>query len=127
MSKGGAHLAWAPISGASAPPMSWLRTKFTAPPNVLVPKAGEEVTATLNLDVGDVQGVSRGRFYVNGMDLGRYWGKLGKGSSSPSQRYYPIPFDILKPGDNANWLVLLDEMGAPNLGSVGFAVSTSGM
>jgi hypothetical protein len=52
--------------------MTWLKTSFETPPGV-VPQANVEAHATLNLDV---VGLTRGRFYVNGMDLGRYWSKL---------------------------------------------------
>ena len=38
------------------------------------------------------------------------------------QRYYPIPFDILKVGA-PNMLVVLDELGATNLSATTFAVS----
>ena len=40
--------------------------EFTAPDSVLA-TSGQEIVATLNLDVS---GLSRGRFFVNGMDLG---------------------------------------------------------
>ena len=81
-------------------------------------KTGEMV-ATLNLDV---EGLSRGRFFVNGMDLGRYWSKTC--GSDLCQRYYPIPFDILKA--TGNQLVVLDELGVGDIRSVALAVSTNG-
>ena len=72
-------------------PMTWLTTEFATPAEVVTPDSNGEVSSTLNLDV---VGLSRGRFYVNGMDLGRYWSKLC-GGAYLCQRYYPIPFDIL--------------------------------
>lgn len=40
------------------------------------------------------------------------------------QRYYPIPYDILKPSPAKNTLTILDELGVSNITSVGLAVST---
>ena len=66
--------------------------------------------------------LSRGRFYINGMDLGRFWSKIC--GSDLCQRFYPIPFDILKPAPASNTLTVLDELGVTNVSSVGLAVST---
>lgn len=115
---------WTPIpSGVvSLPPLTWVRIPFTAPTRVLAPPpilGTLEVNATLNLDVS---GLSRGRFFVNGFDLGRFWTKLC-GTQFMCQRFYPIPFDLLLPGVNANTLVILDELGVSNISQVGFAVS----
>jgi hypothetical protein len=118
---GGAALPWAPLAGAATAPLTWLRTTFTAPSGVLAPEAGVEVTATLNLDVS---GLSRGRFWVNGFDLGRFWSKLC-GAEYMCQRYYPIPFDLLLAGAGANTLVVLDELGATNVSSAALAVSAN--
>ena len=43
------------------------------------------------------------------------------------QRYYPIPFDILKPAPLRNTLTVLDELGVTNISTVGLAVSTDGL
>ena len=43
------------------------------------------------------------------------------------QRYYPIPFDILKPAPMQNILTVLDELGVTNISAVGLAVSTDGL
>jgi len=119
---GGAAVPWtAAGSSLSTPPLTWLKASFTAPASVLPPPPGVEVSATLNLDV---TGLSRGRFFVNGMDLGRYWSRLC-GSSSMCQRFYSIPLDLLLPGEGANTLVLLDELGASNISAVALAVSAN--
>ncbi len=112
---------WAPAPPAAPalPPLTWLRADFTAPPRTLPPPPGQEATATLNLDV---TGLSRGRFYVNGVDLGRYWSKLC-GGTFMCQRFYSIPLDLLRPGEGANTLLLLDELGASNASAMTLAVS----
>jgi hypothetical protein len=116
---GGAGLPWVPAPTGAAPPMAWLRANFTAPPAAFA-TPGVEVNATLNLDA---TGLSRGRFFVNGFDLGRYWSKAC--GSDMCQRYYSIPFDLLLPGEGANALVLLDEMGAPNVSAISLAMSSN--
>ena len=71
---GAAKVAWAAAGEGASSPMTWLTAPFAAPAAVLAPPgAATELTATLNLDVS---GLSRGRFFVNGFDLGRYWSKL---------------------------------------------------
>lgn len=77
----------------------------------------------------DANGLSRGRGYVNGNDLGLYWTIQGvcypKSSLcqqvqvsclQPMQRYYHIPSDWLMPKNNL--LTIFDEMGATSPGSV---------
>jgi hypothetical protein len=89
---GAAKVAWVAAGGGSAAPMTWLQARFDAPAAVLKPATpATELKATLNLDA---TGLSRGRFFVNGFDLGRYWTKLC-GKTDMCQRDYPIPFDIL--------------------------------
>eukprot|EP01046_Picozoa_sp_COSAG06_P057785 COSAG06_NODE_11381_length_1519_cov_0.858451_1_plen_279_part_00 len=115
---GAVGVTWEPVGGGAARPMTWLTTTFDAPASVLAPAdSTTELKATLNLDV---TGLRRGRFFVNGMDLGRYWTKLC-GGKEMCQRYYPIPFDKLKPSGNI--LAVLDELGPTNLSSVRLAVS----
>jgi hypothetical protein len=117
----GGGAPWAPLTppAAGAPPLSWLRANFTAPPETLAPPPGVESAAVLNLDA---TGLSRGRLFVNGADLGRYWSALC-GAEFMCQRFYPIPSDLLLPGAGANLLVLLDELGPTNVGAVSLAVS----
>ena len=121
-----------PLAGGedSSPPMTWLRTTFDAPGAVRAQPAGVELASVLNLDV---VGLSRGTFWVNGQNLGRYWSKSCGAACPhppcpsgvalvPCQRYYSIPFDYLKPTGNV--LTLLDEMGATGLSKTGLAVSS---
>ncbi|KAL7693572.1 putative target SNARE coiled-coil domain, glycoside hydrolase, family 35, syntaxin [Plasmopara halstedii] len=56
----------------------------------------------------DFIGLTRGRAYINGYDLGRYW--LINDEGNFVQRYYHIPQDwLLK--DRENLLVVFDELG----------------
>ena len=57
----------------------------------------------------DAQGLSRGHFFVNGHDLGRFY-TIRQKSGAMTQRYYYIPADTLVDGPNT--LVLIDELGA---------------
>ena len=119
---GGASVSWTPLTGDTTTtlPLTWLRRNFTAPASVLATGVGIEMNATLNLDV---TGLSRGRFFINGMDLGRYWSKVC--GSNECQRFYPIPFDLLLAGANANSLVILDELGITNVSAVTLAVAAN--
>jgi hypothetical protein len=114
---------WTPLSNAptTAPPMTWLAAEFTTPAAVLVKDGAGELNATLNLDI---TGLSRGRFYINGMDLGRYWSKVNSqnGNTHMVQQFYPVPFDILKTDGTTNTLVVLDELGTTNISATTFAV-----
>lgn len=90
--------------------MTWLRTTFDAPASTRTQPAGAgtELKSVLNLDV---VGLSRGTFWVNGQNLGRYWSKSCGAACPhppcpvgaapvPCQRYYSIPFDYLKETGN---------------------------
>ena len=114
---GAATVTWS-AAGKTAAPMTWLTATFAAPAEVLAQGPATELEATLNLDV---TGLSRGRFFVNGMDLGRYWSKTCGQEEQMCQRYYPLPFDKLKASGNV--LTVLDEMGARDLAAVRLAVS----
>lgn len=122
---GGAAVSWAPLAPAPAalPPLSWLRTTFTAPAETLPPPTGVEVSATLSLDV---TGLSRGRLFVNGVDLGRYWSALcdAQARGCMCQRFYSVPGDVLRAGPGANLLVLLDELGPTNVSAVALVVAS---
>ena len=91
---GAAKAKFAPVGTPS--PMTWLRTTFDAPASVREQPAGTELKQVLNLDV---LGLSRGTFWVNGMNLGRYWSKscgaacphppcAAGAEPVPCQRYY---------------------------------------
>lgn len=116
----GIQINWTVTDGPSAPPMSWLKATFEAPAAAVDPDPNGERNATLNLDA---TGLSRGRFFVNGMDLGRYWTKSCGGNIC--QRFYPIPFDILERSPGINRLTVLDELGATNISAVQLAVSAN--
>lgn len=109
---------WQPATKTAWSPMTWLRATFTSPDSVLTPDKNGEMSSALNLDVS---GLSRGRFYINGMDLGRYWSKTC--GSDICQRYYPIPFDILNKAPAMNTLIILDELGVNNTSAVALAIS----
>jgi hypothetical protein len=128
------HAKFTPVHAAAGspavPPMTWLRTTFDAPAAVRRQPAGVELASVLNLDA---VGLSRGTFWVNGHNLGRYWSKScgaacphppcpSGAAPVPCQRYYSIPFDYLK--EEKNVLTVLDEMGATDLAKTGFAVSS---
>jgi len=115
---GGDSVTWTSLSGVTTKPMTWLTATFDTPAEVLQKDAVGEMNATLNVDV---LGLGRGRFFVNGMDLGRYWSQVC--GSNLCQRYYPIPFDILKAPPAANTITFLDELGVTNVTAAGLAVS----
>jgi len=109
-------LPWAAATGPVQGPLTWLRVNFTAPP---VQMNGSEVVSALMVDV---TGLSRGRLYVNGWSLGRYWTKLC--GSDMCQRYYFVPPDLLLPGTNANVLVVADVEGITNMTTATLVVTT---
>jgi hypothetical protein len=101
---------WAKLSTPLATktrPLTWLKASFKRVPD----KAANHGVLKL-----DALGLSRGHFYVNGHDLGRYY-TITAGqdpeSSELTQRYYYIPGDVLVPGDNT--LVIIDEVGVTAL------------
>jgi hypothetical protein len=108
-------LPWVPVTTAALGPLTWLRANFTAPP---VQMSGEEVVSALMVDV---TGLSRGRLYVNGFSLGRYWTR--QCGSAMCQRYYFVPPDVLLPGANANQLVVADVEGITNASAATLAVT----
>lgn len=86
-------------------PLTWLKASFQHSPDQA---AGHGPVLKL-----DALGLSRGHFFVNGQDLGRYYtiaaGQAGPKPSELTQRYYYIPGDVLVPGENT--LVVIDELG----------------
>ncbi len=54
----------------------------------------------------DMKGMGRGYFYLNGVNMGRYW--LNKVNSVYVQRYYYLPQSLLM--DERNLLVLFEDM-----------------
>uniref|UniRef100_K3WAE7 Beta-galactosidase n=1 Tax=Globisporangium ultimum (strain ATCC 200006 / CBS 805.95 / DAOM BR144) TaxID=431595 RepID=K3WAE7_GLOUD len=91
------------------PVMTWYKTNFLLPePDEPSPIAPVEEVSSILLDCN---GLTRGRAYVNGHDLGRYWMIRGANDQFV-QRYYHIPTEWLYM-DNAtpNLLVIFDELG----------------
>jgi hypothetical protein len=98
----------------------------------------------------DITGLGKGFAYVNGHGLGRYWNITASGSCPsctnidnscnyrgtyspnhctcdcgvPSQRYYHIPRDWLVAVGSQNNLILIEEIGAYNLGAVAIVSRT---
>jgi hypothetical protein len=105
-----AGLGWAPVAPAAATVASRALTWFKA--GFDDPRPGAPANSSLLLDI---RGLSRGHFYINGHDLGKYW-SIADNKQALVQRYYYIPADVLVTGQNA--LVLIDEDGAPSLKDV---------
>jgi hypothetical protein len=114
---GAAKVSWS-TNYQNAGPLSWYQVAFTAPATTFI-QPGVEVNASLNLNA---LGLSRGRFFVNGFDLGRYWSKLC-GSTYACQQYYSIPGDLLNEGPNANVLTILDLEGVADISLVDMQLS----
>lgn len=89
-------------------PLTWYKTFFTITNADYTHLKNKdkfgEVTSTLVLDG---KGLTRGRAYVNGYDIGRYW-MIQDVNGQYAQQYYHIPIDWLILGKNM--LVLMDEI-----------------
>ncbi|GMF33126.1 unnamed protein product [Phytophthora lilii] len=85
--------------------MSWYQTSFSYPTFEMptVPRSGESQSSILL----DCIGLTRGRAYINGHDLGRYW--LINDEGDFVQRYYYVPQDWLHKHED-NLLVVFDEL-----------------
>ncbi|KAE9345752.1 Beta-galactosidase 11 [Phytophthora fragariae] len=86
--------------------MSWYWTSFSYPTFEL-PAESDPVGKQSSILL-DCIGLTRGRAYINGHDLGRYW--LINDEGDFVQRYYHVPRDWLVK-DQANVLVVFDELG----------------
>ena len=69
----------------------------------------------------DATGMSRGHFFLNGVDLGKFWTVIDGHGAGMTQRYYQLPSSLLVPAGRENVLVMADELGvtaavAPGLG-----------
>ncbi|CAH0514779.1 unnamed protein product [Peronospora belbahrii] len=81
--------------------MSWYWTSFRYPAQQSTSKQQPSILL-------DLFGLTRGRAFINGHDLGRYW--LINEEGDFVQRYYHVPQDwLLK--DQENLLVVFDELG----------------
>ena len=90
--------------------LTWFKTTFT------VEQYSLDYSLLLHL-----VGFGRGHFYVNGIDLGRYW--LITMNGKPVQEYYFIPPDVVK-YDGPNLLVIGEELGAPDPSKATLVLST---
>ena len=101
---GNTSLGWAPCARSASGPLTWRKAHFT-----LDAQGANDFNATTVLL--DASGLSRGHFYLNGVDLGKYWLIEGP-SKQPTQRYYQLPTSLLKFSRQLNLLVVGDELGA---------------
>ena len=90
--------------------LTWFKTTFT------VERYSEDYSLLLHL-----VGFGRGHFYVNGVDLGRYWLIMVDGQHV--QEYYFIPPDVVS-YDGPNLLVIGEELGAPDPSKATLVLST---
>jgi hypothetical protein len=107
---------WTPVPSAQSGRelMSWYRTAFRYSPETTA--SGKQESSILL----DCIGLTRGRAYLNGYDLGRYW--LINDEGEFVQRYYHVPKDWLAT-DHENLLVVFDELGG-SVASVQLVSST---
>ena len=105
-------------------PITWFQARFD-----LDHLAQQDTNA--NPVLLDAQGLTRGHAFINGNDIGLFWsvqnicnGRIPGACQQafvncyePTQRYYHIPSDWLKPKDNL--ITIFDDSGAHSPGSVG--------
>jgi hypothetical protein len=95
----------------SSRPLVWYSTNFTTPEPP--PIRGYFAIVIQS------SGLSRGHFFVNGNDLGRYWMISAGVEQQPTQQYYHLPASWLMPNASvANVLTVLEELGAGNVNAV---------
>lgn len=94
--------------------MCWYATSFSYPTQHIMTN-GSPSSILL-----DFMGLTRGRAYLNGHDLGRYW--LINDEGNFVQRYYHVPQDWLTE-HHENLLVVFDELGG-SVASVRLMTST---
>lgn len=105
------------------PLMAWLKTSFRLP-EPAKPKPDTEQIEDVSSILLDCIGLTRGRAFMNGNDLGRYWLINENGSDVYVQRYYHVPTDWLHfDNETENLLVVFDELGG-SIASVRLVVST---
>lgn len=107
------------------PLMAWYKTSFVLPEPARppTPPPGEAPVEDVSSILLDCIGLTRGRAYVNGHDLGRYW-LIRDAADRIVQRYYHVPAEWLH-FDNAtaNLVVVFDELGG-SVASVRLVLST---
>lgn len=100
-------------AGAAVPPATWLKTSFETPAGVADGAGGDQ----LHLDVS---GLERGRIWLNGHEVGRYWTlERNDGSACPfgakecpTQQFYHLPAAWLLEKGEKNELVIFETLGA---------------
>ncbi|TYZ64586.1 hypothetical protein PybrP1_001498 [[Pythium] brassicae (nom. inval.)] len=95
------------------PLMAWYRTTFRLPDSARPTPGGSPVEDVSSILL-DCVGLTRGRAYVNGHDLGRYWLIRDAATDRYVQRYYHVPTEWLRFGSGSaaeNLVVVVDELG----------------
>ena len=80
----------------------------------------------------DVNGLQRGRIWLNGYEVGRYWTLTRNDGSAcpfgkkecPTQQFYHLPAAWLAKAGATNELVVFEVLGAASVKSVGLAVAS---
>ncbi len=102
-------------------PLTWYKTSFKT-------QIYNESTVLL-MDIGDNtgsennKGLIRGRFYINGVDMGHY-NNIVQENKIMVQRYYFIPRDMLNENGGENILIVFDEMNVVNVSNMNIVLST---
>ena len=99
--------------------MTWFKTTFNTP------SASVLDGGVILMDIGaNPTGITRGHFYINGMDMGHY-NNVEQGGIMV-QRYYFIPKDYLTPNGGSNSFVIMEEYAgnANALSSINIVSST---
>jgi hypothetical protein len=97
-------------------PLSWFRTTFPVPPNMVASVAAGNASFLL-----DPAGMARGHVYLNGADLGRYYPAAPGAATAGLGGMLYLPPSLL---EGTNVLVLGDELGATQPSAVRVVLST---
>ena len=120
-------VTWAPLAAGSAVrPATWLQTKFSTPAGLVDTPGGGQL-------LWHAVGLTRGRLWLNGWEVGRYWTLArddasacpGGAATCPTQQYYHLPLAHLKDDGTENVMTIFESEGAPagTFKGTGFAVS----
>jgi hypothetical protein len=120
---GGGSGVWSNSSSSIVPggaddtlPLSWFRTMFTVPPNMVALAVAGKASILL-----DPAGMARGHFYLNGQDLGRYYPAASGAATAGLGGTLYLPPSLL---EDTNVLVLGEELGATQPTAVRIILST---
>ena len=97
-------------------PLSWFRTTFQVPPEMVASAAAGNASVLL-----DPAGMSRGHFYLNGADLGRYYPAAPGAATAGLGGMLYLPPSLL---EHTNVLVLGEVLGAVQPTAVRIVLST---